>query len=105
MEQEEDGSFDKFIELQMFITSAYLANDTKRLCLQLAVDAFYQKENIDLITGLRTRSQFGRPKWGEVSITYTVSKTIISKLSGANEEFEKGGGAGGSGDCPQYFFG
>ena len=76
-EQSEDGSFDNFIELQLFITSAYLASDTKRLCLQLAMDSFYEKEKVDLITGLQTRSQFGRPNWNEVGLHHLNS--IINK--------------------------
>lgn len=44
----------------------------KALGLQLALELIHEKKEKDLITGLRTRTNPGRPDWEQVSVMYTV---------------------------------
>lgn len=50
----------------MYMTSALSKNDMKAIGLQMALDLLAKKEKRDSITGLRTRTQPGRPDWGKV---------------------------------------
>ncbi|NXE98967.1 NOX5 oxidase, partial [Menura novaehollandiae] len=56
----------RFLELHLFMTSALGKSDVKALGLQVALDLLAAKENRDSITGLRTRTQPGRPDWSKV---------------------------------------
>ncbi|XP_066184160.1 NADPH oxidase 5 [Sylvia atricapilla] len=56
----------KFLELHLYMTSALGKGDVKALGLQLALDLLAAQENRDSITGLRTRTQPGRPDWDKV---------------------------------------
>lgn len=59
MEQAELGiTMERFLEMHMYITSALQKNDMKAVGLQLALDL--------LITGLKTRTNAGRPNWDKV---------------------------------------
>ena len=51
----------------MFMTSALDKTDMKGVGLQMALEILHKKEKKDLITGLRTRTQAGRPDWDKVS--------------------------------------
>uniref|UniRef100_A0A4W3IC88 NADPH oxidase 5 n=1 Tax=Callorhinchus milii TaxID=7868 RepID=A0A4W3IC88_CALMI len=62
-DQEPDG---RFLEMHMYMTSALSKNDMKALGLQMALDLLAKKEKRDSITGLRTRTQPGRPDWSKV---------------------------------------
>lgn len=82
MEQSEQDSFENFLEMHMYMTSALGRNDIKAIGLQMALDLIHKKKNRDIITGLRTRTQAGRPDWDKVhihphtcvhvNITYTI---------------------------------
>ena len=52
--------------MHMYMTAAQTKTDMKGLGLQVALDLLHKKENKDLITGLKTRTQAGRPNWNEV---------------------------------------
>ncbi|XP_031978727.1 NADPH oxidase 5 [Corvus moneduloides] len=56
----------KFLELHLYLTSALGKGDVKALGLQVALDLLAAKENRDSITGLRTRTQPGRPDWAKL---------------------------------------
>lgn len=56
----------RFLEMHMYMTSALSKNDMKAIGLQMALDLLAKKEKRDSITGLRTRTQPGRPDWGKV---------------------------------------
>ncbi|CAL1686702.1 unnamed protein product [Lasius platythorax] len=67
MEQAELGvTMERFLEMHMYITSALQKNDMKAVGLQLALDLLHEKEKRDLITGLKTRTNAGRPNWDKV---------------------------------------
>ncbi|XP_032676109.1 NADPH oxidase 5 [Odontomachus brunneus] len=67
MEQAELGiTMERFLEMHMYITSALQKNDMKAVGLQLAMDLLHEKEKRDLITGLKTRTNAGRPNWDKV---------------------------------------
>ncbi|XP_066065439.1 NADPH oxidase 5 [Chamaea fasciata] len=55
-----------FLELQLYVTSALGKGDVKALGLQLALDLLAAQEKRDSITGLRSRTQPGRPDWDKV---------------------------------------
>ena len=57
---------DRFLDLHMYITSALQKTDMKAVGLQLGLDLLYQKEKRDLVTGLRSRTNAGRPNWNKV---------------------------------------
>ena len=50
----------------MFITSALSKNDMKGMALQMAMEMMHKDGGKDVITGLKTRTQPGRPKWAKV---------------------------------------
>ncbi|XP_016534876.1 NADPH oxidase 5 isoform X1 [Poecilia formosa] len=66
MEQADGEPEGQFLEMHMYMTSALSKNDMKAIGLQMALDLLAKKEEKDSITGLRTRTQPGRPKWEKV---------------------------------------
>nr|XP_020663797.1 NADPH oxidase 5 isoform X2 [Pogona vitticeps]XP_020663798.1 NADPH oxidase 5 isoform X2 [Pogona vitticeps]XP_020663799.1 NADPH oxidase 5 isoform X2 [Pogona vitticeps] len=52
-----------FLEMHLYVTSALNKNDMKAIGLQMALDLLAKREKKDSITGLRTRTQLGRPDW------------------------------------------
>ncbi|NXG69309.1 NOX5 oxidase, partial [Baryphthengus martii] len=66
MEQVEQEPGGRFLEMHMYMTSALGKNDMKAVGLQMALDLLAAKEQKDSITGLRTRTQPGRPDWSKV---------------------------------------
>ena len=61
------NSFERFLDFHLYMTSALRKTDMKALGLQMALDLLHKKEDRDVITGLRTRTQTGRPDWDKVS--------------------------------------
>ena len=53
--------------MQMYMTAALKKSDMKGLGLQMALDIIHKKDNRDMITGLKTRTQPGRPDFGKVN--------------------------------------
>uniref|UniRef100_A0A8C9RKG7 NADPH oxidase 5 n=1 Tax=Scleropages formosus TaxID=113540 RepID=A0A8C9RKG7_SCLFO len=66
MDQADKEPEGRFLEMHMYMTSALSKNDMKAIGLQMALDLLAKKEKKDSITGLRTRTQPGRPDWGKV---------------------------------------
>ncbi|XP_061077625.1 NADPH oxidase 5 [Conger conger] len=66
MDQADSEPEGRFLEMHMYMTSALSKNDMKAIGLQMALDLLAKKEKVDSITGLRTRTQPGRPEWGKV---------------------------------------
>ncbi|EFX75389.1 hypothetical protein DAPPUDRAFT_323294 [Daphnia pulex] len=67
MEQTDVGGvLDRFLDLHMYITSALKKTDMKAVGLQMAFDLLYAKDKRDLVTGLKTRTNAGRPNWDKV---------------------------------------
>ncbi|XP_053319757.1 NADPH oxidase 5 [Spea bombifrons] len=66
MDQADEEPQGRFLEMHMYMTSALCKNDMKAIGLQMALDLLAQKEKKDSITGLRTRTQPGRPDWNKV---------------------------------------
>ncbi|CAL4180352.1 unnamed protein product, partial [Meganyctiphanes norvegica] len=63
---EQGGVMERFLDMHMYITSALQKTDMKAVGLQLALDLLHEKEKRDLITGLKTRTNAGRPNWDKV---------------------------------------
>lgn len=66
IEQAQLQEKDRFLDIHMYITSALDRTDMKAVGLQMALDLLYQKEKRCLITGLKSRTQPGRPDWNKV---------------------------------------
>ncbi|XP_060064891.1 NADPH oxidase 5-like [Ylistrum balloti] len=60
-----EGS-NRIIDMHMFMTAAQKKTDMKGIGLQMALDLMHKKENKDMITGLRTKTEPGRPNWGKL---------------------------------------
>ncbi len=52
--------------MHLFITAAKSKSDLTGVGLQMALELVHQKEERDLLTGLKTRTQPGRPDWKKV---------------------------------------
>ena len=72
LEENRERTFDRFLDMHLFITTAKSKTDLKGIGLQMALELIHQEEQTDLLTGLRTRTQPGRPNWEKVSYKYTV---------------------------------
>ena len=66
LEEARQTQFDRFLDMHLFITSAQSKTDLKGVGLQMALELIHQDEQKDLLTGLRTRTQPGRPNWKKV---------------------------------------
>ncbi|XP_050569006.1 NADPH oxidase 5 [Cygnus atratus] len=66
LEQAEQEPGGRFLELHLYMTAALGKSDVRAVGLQLALDLLAAKEHKDSITGLRTRTQPGRPDWSKV---------------------------------------
>lgn len=71
IEQTEQDGFDRFLDMHMYMTSALRKTDMKGIGLQMALDLIHKKEKRDLITGLKTRTQAGRPNWEKVIYSFS----------------------------------
>ncbi|XP_060575119.1 NADPH oxidase 5-like [Ruditapes philippinarum] len=52
--------------MHMYMTAAQKKTDMKGIGLQIALDLMYEKGQRDLITGLRTKTEPGRPDWNKI---------------------------------------
>ena len=66
----------RFLDMYMYLTSALERNDVKAVGLQMAIDLIHKERNIDLTTGLKTRTQAGRPNWDKVRETEEREKEV-----------------------------
>ncbi|NXM36749.1 NOX5 oxidase, partial [Oxyruncus cristatus] len=99
MEQAELEPGGRFLELHLYMTSALARSDVKALGLQVALDLLAAKEKRDSITGLRTRTQPGRPDWdkvfgkvaqeqaGKVQVFFCGSPALAKVIRGHCERF------------------
>jgi len=60
------GEMDRFLDMHMYVTSALQRTDMRAVSLQLALDILHRREDRDLITGLRSRTNAGRPNWDKI---------------------------------------
>ena len=61
------------------MTSALRKDDMKALGLQLALELIHSKKEKDLITGLKTRTNPGRPDWGKVREQFKPGKPNLKR--------------------------
>ncbi|XP_038049644.1 NADPH oxidase 5-like [Patiria miniata] len=66
LEQEEMMSSNRFININLYMTAALGKHDMKAIGLHMALDLIHKKKRRDMITGLMTRTQPGRPDWDRV---------------------------------------
>ena len=79
-QQHKGGELGRFLEMHMYVTSALQRTDMKAVALQLALDLMHEKEKKDLVTGLKARTNAGRPNWTKVltKVTKEIWNTHIS---------------------------
>ena len=65
-QREQGGEMSDFLEMHMYVTSALQRTDMKAVALQMALDILHKKEDKDLLTGLKARTNPGRPNWDKV---------------------------------------
>ena len=64
--------------MHMYVTSALQRTDMKAVALQLALDLMHEKEKKDLVTGLKARTNAGRPNWTKVLTKVSKIKNTCS---------------------------
>ena len=74
--------------MHMYVTSALQATDMKAVALQLALDILYNKEERDLVTGLKSRTNAGRPNWNKVGLN-NVTQMFGIKIDVLNREQQR----------------
>ena len=67
LEDQQESLDETFLQMQNFITSAAAKNEMKGLGLQMALDIVHKQPGRDVITGLKTKTQPGRPNWDKVN--------------------------------------
>uniref|UniRef100_A0A8D2Q7V2 NADPH oxidase 5 n=1 Tax=Varanus komodoensis TaxID=61221 RepID=A0A8D2Q7V2_VARKO len=86
----------RFLEMHLFMTAALGKNDMKATGLQMALDLLAEREQKDSITGLRTRTQLGRPDWdkklaeekkGKVHVFFCGSPALAKVIKAHCERF------------------
>lgn len=63
---EEGKELEKVIDITLYMTAAKAKTDIRGAGLQMALSIIHRRDKKDLITGLSTRTQAGRPNWNEV---------------------------------------
>merc|ERR1719222_817350 len=96
---EHGGAMSRFLDMHMYVTSALQRTDMKAVGLQLALDLLHEKEERDLVTGLKSRTNAGRPNWnkvftkikqerkGQVTVFYCGNPALGKVLRAKAEEF------------------
>jgi predicted ferric reductase/Ca2+-binding EF-hand superfamily protein len=64
LRQLEIEDFDDFLDINIFLTGA--KPDMKSRTLDIAMDMLHDRFKVDLVTGLRARTNMGHPKWEAV---------------------------------------
>ena len=64
----------RFLDMHMYVTSVLQRTDMKAVALQMALDIMHEKEQRDLVTGLKSRMLAGRPNWNKVQ---TCKRSIV----------------------------
>ena len=94
MEQRKNPKDDvaRFLDMHLYLTSGLQSNDMKTVALKMAMDILYNKEEKDLVTGLRARTKSGRPNWddvfqqikkerkGQVTVFFCGNPALVSTL-------------------------
>jgi hypothetical protein len=98
-QKENGGAMSRFLEMHMYVTSALQRTDMKAVALQLALDILHKKEDRDLVTGLKSRTNAGRPNWnkvftklreerkGQITVFYCGNPMLARTLRFKCEEF------------------
>ncbi|CAC5360482.1 NOX5 [Mytilus coruscus] len=71
---------DKFVDLHLYMTSAVKQTHMEGVGLQLALDLVHKKEQKDFFTGLKTKTQAGRPDWDKLFGKFSEQKKGKKKV-------------------------
>ena len=76
----------RFLDMHMYVTSVLQRTDMKAVALQMALDIMHEKEQRDLVTGLKSRMLAGRPNWNKVQtiaandpLVFTITEKASTK--------------------------
>ena len=72
--------------MHMYMTAALRKTDVKAIGLQMALDLIHKKEKRDLITGLKTRTQAGRPDWDKVLCMAGIGVNLLKQKTGTKSK-------------------
>ena len=98
-QKEHGGEMASFLEMHMYVTTALQRTDMKAVALQLALELLHEKEDRDLVTGLKARTHAGRPNWnkvftklreenkGQVTVFYCGNPILARVIKGKCAEF------------------
>merc|ERR1712039_510158 len=93
------GALSRFLEMHMYVTSALQKTDMKSVFLQMAMDLLHKKGSRDLVTGLKSRTNAGRPNWnkvfakireqkvGKITVFFCGNPTLCKMLKAKCDEF------------------
>ena len=56
----------KLFDINLYLTGAQQKSDMKSSTLFVAMDLMHSRTQVDLITGLKSRTKTGRPDWDEI---------------------------------------
>ncbi|KAL8595540.1 hypothetical protein ACOMHN_000748 [Nucella lapillus] len=65
-EQSRESGLGHVLDMHMYMTSALTKKDMKGIGLQMALELIHESEQTDLVTGLQTRTQPGRPDFDKL---------------------------------------
>lgn len=75
---EEGKDLEKVIDITLYMTAAKAKTDIRGAGLQMALSIIHRRDKKDLITGLSTRTQAGRPNWNEVHVYHNYFFIIFT---------------------------
>ena len=97
-QMEKGGSMSRFLDMNMYLTSASEKTDMKVVALQLALNILYNMKEVEPLTGLQSRIRAGRPDWedvfsklqrekrGEVTVFYCGNPGLAATLRAACQQ-------------------
>jgi len=62
----EELDINKYFNLNIYLTGTQSQKDMKSNMLYIAMDMKHKKTKVDLITGLKVKTNFGRPNWNQL---------------------------------------
>ena len=68
----------RFLDMHMYVTSVLQRTDMKAVALQMALDIMHEKEQRDLVTGLKSRMLAGRPNWNKVQTRAANDSSVFT---------------------------
>jgi len=90
----------RFLDFHLYFTQMQTRNDMRAVGMHLAMDLLYSKKGKDVMNGLKTKTNAGRPNWdkifrklqeqnkGKVTVFYCGNPAVAKILRSKCEEFQ-----------------